>query len=174
MNKILSAVLIIASCTMLSACGSSDGWTTIHAKKAECSFDLPEPVTNPPRQDRELYESTFEDEKGMKSKIQVAIFGKLGSPNPNATEADILNEQQKDILGQIQQNLISSGRPADLQLDMDLPVEGGLGQQVRILSGDQFTVTQAYITPRGFYFVKIDNADQTNPVVERFMKSFKP
>lgn len=172
MNKILSSVLIVTSCALLTACGSSDGWTTIHAKKADCSFELPEPVKSLPRQDREVYESKFDDGKAQ---IQVGIFGKLGSPNPNATEADILNEQQKEILGQIQQNLISSGRPADLQLDMDLPVEGGLGQQVRILCGaDQYIVTQGYITPRGFYFVKIDNADQNNPVVQRFMKSFKP
>lgn len=172
MNKLLSSALLLTSCALMTACGSSDGWTTIHPKKAECSFELPEPVKNLPRPDREVYEASF-DEAG-KTRIQVAIFGKVGSPNPNATDADILNEQQKALIGQFQQNLVAQGKPAELQLDGDLPVEGGLGQQVRIISGNEFSVTQGYITPRGFYFVKIDNADQTNPEVDRFMKSFKP
>lgn len=171
MKKIIASMLVIASCTVLSACGSADGWTTIHPKRAECSFELPGPVTTPERTDRELYESTFD---GGKSKIGVAVFGKVSSQNPNATDADILNEQQKSLIGLFQQNLIMNNKPAELQLDGDLPVEEGLGQQVRIISGDQYAVTQAYITPRGFYFVKIDNADQSNPVVARFMKSFKP
>ncbi|GEM_PF-1446256 len=174
MKKIISSMLVIASCTMLSACGSADGWTTINPKRAECSFELPGPVTTPERTDRELYEATFDEGK---SKIGVAVFGKVGSKNPqnpNATDADILNERSKELIGLFQQNLIMNNKPADLQLDGDLPVEDGLGQQVRIISGDQYAITQAYITPRGFYFVKIDNADQSNPVVARFMKSFKP
>ncbi len=176
MKKILSSLAVIASCSFLSACGASDdapeGWQTIHPKNIECTIQLPEPVANPARQDRQLYESTFNNGK---SKIQVAVFGKLTSQTPNATDADIMSEQQKALIQQIQQNLVSSGVPAELQLDGDLPVEEGLGQQVRILCGPAgFVVTQAYITPHGFYFVKIDNADEKDPTVAQFMKSFKP
>jgi hypothetical protein len=161
---------VIASCFSLTACGGSDdGWKTINPPGTQCTFELPEPVNNPPREGYKMYETEFEKNK----KIQVGIFPRPAA-DPAKGDAELLNEFEQSSIAQIQDNLTKSGFDPQLQFDGDLAVEGGLGQQIKILAGDQFVTTLFYLTPRGLYFVKIDNADQTDPTIDRFMKSFEP
>lgn len=166
---------ILGSLT-LTACGggSNDGWKTINPPGTQCTFELPEPVNNPPREGYKLYETTF-GEKSENKKIQVGIFPRPSAEGqPNASDADLLNQFEQTSIAQIQDNLQKAGYNPQLQFDGDLAVDGGLGQQIKLLAGEQFVTTLFYLTPRGLYFVKIDNADQTDPVIDRFMKSFEP
>ncbi len=174
MKSSISLLVVILSCFLMSACGSEDGWKTINPPGTQCTFELPEPVGNPTREGYQLYESTFGDEKA-KAKIQVGVFPRAAlGEQAGANEAELLNSFEKAWIPQIQENLVKAGYDPQLQFDGDLVVKDGLGQQIKILAGEQFVLTLFYLTPRGVYFVKVDNADQTNPVVDRFMKSFEP
>lgn len=174
--KKLVALIALLSCVSLSACGgdevSDDGFRTVHPKGVDCSFELPEPVSNPKRPGYQLWEARARD-TGMP--IQVGVFPRaFADAEPGASDADILNKFEKVMLKSVQDNLTAGGRPADLLFDGDLPIEDGLGQQVRIISGDEFVFNHFYITPRALYYIKIDNMDETHPIVKRLIGSFEP
>lgn len=170
-----SLLLVVACSFALSGCGgdSEDGWKTINPPGTQCTFELPEPVNNPPRDGYQVYESAFGDPKSNQ-KIQVGVWKRQGASGSPDAEAETLNQFEKQAIAQIQDNLQKSGFDPQLEFDGDLAVKDGLGQQIKILAGDQFVTTLFYLTPRGQYMVKIDNADQTDPTIKRFMDSFEP
>lgn len=165
------ALLTVLLCLFVHGCGGSDGWRTIHPQGVDCTFEMPEPVNNPQRPGYQMYETQLEG--GVK--IQVAIFPKaFAEPEPGATDADILNKFEKTMLKQVQDNLVASGFDPQMELDGDLAVQDGLGQQVRFIIGQQFVLNLFYITPRGLYYIKVDNGDQNNPTIKRIIESFRP
>jgi len=169
MIKRISAAAVVMFCSVgLTACSD---WRTLEPT-GDSSFELPEPVSTPAREGFKLYESKFEHGKAT---IQVGFYPRANlEVDPGMSDSDILNKYEKIWIGQIQDNLTKGGMESELEYVSDLPVEGGLGQHLKIIVGNQLITTLFYLTPRGLYFVKIDNADISNPIVKRFMDSMNP
>ncbi|MBZ0186189.1 MAG: hypothetical protein K8F91_08010 [Candidatus Obscuribacterales bacterium] len=158
----------------LSACGDSS-WETIKPQGTKTSFELPKPVGHPPRDGYEMYEAKTGNGD---NKIQIGIFQRknnLTDVIPEGTpDADALQLFEKHSLEQLETNLLKDGLSHRLVFDKDLGVENGLGQQYKLIVSDKFTLNQFYLTPEQLLWVKIDNSDESDPVVARFLESLVP
>ncbi|MBK9145317.1 MAG: hypothetical protein IPM23_22830 [Candidatus Melainabacteria bacterium] len=172
----LTAAIFLVS-IMTGACGDSDGWTTIKPQGTSTTFELPEPVEHPEREGYSMYQSTT----GMDSKnnkIQIGIWQRKDNLKeiipPGTADADALELFETHCLDGLRANLAGQNLPFHLEFVKDLGVEKGLGQQYRMNSGDEFSINQFYLNPDVLIWVKIDNSDESNPRVKRFLDSIEP
>jgi len=172
----LAAAILLVS-TMTCACGGSDGWTTIKPEGTKTTFELPEPVTHPEREGYLMYQSTTGMETAN-NKMQIGVWQRKDNLKeiipPGTADADALELFETHCLDQVRANLAEQNLPFHLEFVKDLGVDNGLGQQYRLNVGDEFSINQFYINPDVLIWVKIDNSDESNPRVKRFLESIEP
>lgn len=150
----------------ISTTPTPSGWERIQPQGIRSNFALPKPVGSNIQEGVQ----TFAGGQGTKTEIYVSIFSR-GQANVE-DPADELAIFEKGRLDNQTARLAQKGFTPEMKYEKDLAVADGLGQQIRMNLGEQYIFNQFYMTPDAFYHVKIDNADESNPVVKSFMESF--
>lgn len=141
-------------------------WETLRANGAKRTFQLPKPYESMAQDGFMTYGVSVGD--GVDIWVTTIYRGGIEAGD----EAETLATFEERRLGRLEAELEEGGFTPEITYEKDLPVENGLGQQIRVTFGDQFVLTRFYITSSNFYYVRIDNGDESNPTVERFLSTF--
>ena len=159
----------VSSETAAPAAATPAGWETIQPTGLKGTFALPSPTASNAQENIQ----TFVGGQGTKQEIYVTVIAR-GGTQIGKDEADELAIFEKQRLTMQNNRLQGKGFKPEIKYEKDLPVENGLGQQIKTDLGKQYIFNQFYVTPEAFYHVKIDNADESNATVQQFINSFQP
>lgn len=146
-----------------------DGWKIIQPVGLKGKFALPEPTASNAQEGVQ----TFVGGQGTKPEIYVSVYSR-GGAQIGKDEGDALAVFEKSRLEQQTTRLMEKGFKPEIKYEKEVGFDKILGQQIKTDLGKQFIFNQFYVSPDAFYHIKIDNADESNPNVQQFVKLFQP